>query len=96
MLLNLRGFVKSSKRRLFVDGDECLGVTRVYGHRFGIRIVETKSLVEFYDTLLHELLHLFFFIFVSVRNKEISTHKQHRVINKAVPYILRLLARELK
>lgn len=95
MKLDLLGTIRSTPRQLMVDGEPCLGVTRANGRRFSIQVVESSNLVDFYDTILHEMLHLFFFIFGAIRNKDVPQAVQHRVIEVVVPFMLNKMAMEL-
>lgn len=97
MQMNLTGTIKVSPRRLKVDGVECMGTTRVKGTHFSILISEkeNKETVQFMETLLHEILHLYFFIMMSLKSTTISEDKQHRVLDAVVPFMLNKMALEL-
>lgn len=98
MKLNISGVIKTSARKLFVGRQECLGVTRADNNKFSIRISEKENtdVVQFLETLLHELLHLYFFILIGIKNRRISEDKQHEVIDVVVPFMLNKMAMTLK
>lgn len=96
MKLNLTGTIKSSERRIRAGDQDCYGLTRVTGNKFSIRISdkENQDAVQFLETLLHEMLHLYFFILIAMRGRSISEWKQHNVINVVVPFMLNKMAME--
>ncbi len=96
MRMNFKGIIKVTKNRLFVNKQECLGVTKVHRNQFSIKISEqpNKDIVDFMETLLHEMIHLYFFILMNIANKRFADYKQHNVIEASVPFILNKIALE--
>lgn len=90
MKLNLSGTIKSRKK-LQVDNQTCYGVTRGEKDKFSIYISEEalKDGYLFSETILHELLHLWFFILIAALDRDdISEKKQHEVLEQVIPIIL--------
>ena len=85
-------------RRLLHGRDECYGTTEVNGRRFMIRI-STKlanNTDDFADTLLHELLHLFFFVLSGLLKLKISNKVEHQIIERTTKFVMRQVKYELK
>lgn len=97
MKLDLTGTIKTTRRKIIVGRDECVGATYANKNKFLITISEKENpeVLDFLETVLHELLHLYFFIFMGIRDKKVSDALQHRVIDDVVPYTLSKIAREL-
>lgn len=94
MNIDLSGIIKTSKRPLKVKGQECFGTTTAKGQKFSILLSEKENRdpIQLIETLLHELLHLYFFIIIGITNRRISEEKQHEVIEASVPFILNKIA----
>ena len=86
------------QHRVFVDRQECYGAVRVDDNKFKILIAKCagKTSDVFAETLLHEFIHLWLFIFVTITNIRVSERKHHRIIDKIMPVALRELRRYQK
>jgi len=89
MKINLSGTIKSRKR-IHYGRQECYGITRANRGKFSIYLSESamEDGYIFSETILHELLHLWFFIIGSISSKKLSEKEQHEVLEEAIPRIL--------
>jgi hypothetical protein len=83
-----RGFIKSSKRVRHANR-ECYGLTRGQRNKFKIYISEkvTEDIDTFGNTILHELLHLYFCLLMAFGVRGLTEDLQHEVIEPMVPLI---------
>lgn len=93
-----RGTIEFVNRRIFSKRDECYGITQVDGRRFWIKLATPAhdELWELVDTLLHEVMHLFFFVLAAFTDANLSIAAHHRVISRVVPYAIRMLRQEVR
>lgn len=98
MKMNLSGTISTTPHRLVAGSQLCYGVTRANGNRFSIKISEkdNQDAVQFLETLLHEMLHLYFFIIIGMKGKNVAEWRQHNVIDVVVPFMLNKMAMELQ
>lgn len=90
MRLSLSGKIQSRKI-LRYGKDICYGLTRADKDNFRIYISELalKDINTFSETMLHELLHLWFFILNGASDRwDIPEAKQHEVLEEVMPMIL--------
>lgn len=89
MKLDLSGVIKSRKR-LYYGKSACYGITKANKSKFQIYLSELalKDGYIFSETVLHELLHLWFFIISTVAIKVPSEKEQHEVLEQVIPIIL--------
>lgn len=89
MKIDLSGVIKS-KKRLYYGKDACYGITRANKNKFKIYLSELalKDGYMFSETMLHELLHLWFFIISTVAVRVPSEADQHEVLEQVIPIIL--------
>lgn len=90
MKIDLSGTIKSRKK-LYYGKSACYGITKADKNKFQIYLSELalKDGYIFSETMLHELLHLWFFIInSSLKTKPISETKQHEVLEQVIPVIL--------
>ena len=84
-------------RRVRYKNQECEGITRAFKQSFLIKLAHgTFKRGVFPEVLLHELLHLWFFICFSVYGVYLSERKQHRLMNYIIPRMSRSLQKLLK
>lgn len=94
----IKGEIRLLQRRLFVDGDECYGTADCEGRRFILRLsnIAIETAEEFMDTLLHEMLHLYLGMLMTLLNLRLSDAASHRIIEPTCRYAVRLVKRELR
>lgn len=97
MNIKLLGSIQSRKR-LNYNKQECYGITKVNKNKFNILISELafKNGYLFAETMLHELLHLWFFIIATAFGKEISESEQHAILEPIVPKIVTQVTNSIK
>ena len=93
----LFGEIKFQKK-VIANKKECYGTCRASGDRFRVAIsgAAFKSGSLLLETILHELLHLWFYIVTAITKKELSERIQHRVIYKVTAEALIALAKYAK
>jgi len=89
MKIDLSGTIKSRKR-LYHGRDACYGLTSVDKKKFRIYLSDLalKDGYIFSETMLHELLHLWFFIISTVAIRVPSEKEQHEILEQVIPTIL--------
>lgn len=81
----IKGKIKTVKRIRYKN-QECEGITKANKQSFLIRVVyNTLDRGLFPEVLLHELIHLWYFICFSVYGLYLSEREQHRLMNRLVP-----------
>src|SRR5258706_9728637 len=97
MKIDLSGTIKSRKS-LHYGKDVCYGITKANGDKFQIYLSELalKDKYIFSETMLHELLHLWFFIVNTAVLRQVSEDEQHEILDQAIPIILSRTAIVLK
>lgn len=92
----ITGKIKTVKRIRYKN-QECEGITKAEGQKFGIKIVHsTIKRRIFAEVLLHELVHLWFFICFSVYGVYLKEKDQHRLMDKFLPRMSSALFKFLK
>lgn len=99
--MNLKGIIKTSKR-VIVKNQECYGVAVGHKNTFTIKIDESifrERPTLFLKVLLHELIHLYFFIIEDYTKSHLNLTEgiQHKLMRKPVKDLTKaLVARVLK
>lgn len=93
MRFKLKGTIQAVERRLFDGKKECYGTTQLNKNRFAIKAstIACEDIETFNDTILHELLHLWLFIYAEIINKRITKKRTHRIIEAVTKKALREL-----
>jgi len=95
-MIKIKGMIKTVKRIRYKN-IECDGITRAHKQEFLIRIARgTFERRMFPEVLLHELVHLWFFICFGVYKLYIPEKLQHKLINQIVPRMSRSFLKILK
>lgn len=89
MKIDLSGVIQSRKK-LYYGKDACYGITRADKKKFKIYLSDLalKDGYIFSETMLHELLHLWFFIVSTVAIRVPSEEEQHEILEQVIPIIL--------
>jgi hypothetical protein len=79
------------------SGDDCGQFVTISKNRYQILIAEkhNKSIGEFADTLLHELLHLWVTVLEHNGLKE-DIRREHRFINEVLPILIQKFAKHYR
>lgn len=93
----LQGIIRSVPR-LKYGKQECYGLMQGLKNKFVIKISD-EAVEEgqvFADTMLHELLHLYFWILKARGVKGLSDPAQHEILEEVLPIVLSRIALILK
>jgi len=80
-----------SQKKVKIGKDDCYGLTKANKNRFSI-IISERNNGDFYqlsETLLHEFLHLFFFILSAFNKRALSESEQHKIMDKLTSMLLK-------
>jgi len=94
--MQVTGTIKTQKRVRYRN-QECHGIASAHKQKFLIRIAENtfNDPVLYGETLLHELVHVWFFILMGSYPVHISERRQHKLIEKLAKAARTYLRREL-
>jgi predicted SprT family Zn-dependent metalloprotease len=89
-MTKLMGIIEFVKR-VKIGKHICYGATYADGDKFRIKISRAagESVECFVETLIHEMLHLAFYIISGVTKVELSDREHHRLINKIMKVALK-------
>lgn len=99
--MNLKGYIKTAKK-IKIGNSQCYGVSTGYGNKFGIRIEDSlmkKHPAMFLRVLLHEIIHLYFFIVDDYTRHKLNLTEgvQHKIMGKLVKELVdKVLHRALR
>jgi hypothetical protein len=84
------------QKTVTVGGQPCYGAVRADDNRFKILIAKCagESFEQFAETLLHEFVHLVYFILIALTDFNVSERAQHKTIEKIMIVFLRDLVRQ--
>jgi hypothetical protein len=95
--MKLTGYIKF-QNKVIVDGQECYGCTRADKQTWDIRI--SKDALENYniftETIMHELLHLGYFVIMASTKQDWSERQQHAMLNKIMPVVMKEFRKHTK
>lgn len=95
-MIKVTGQIKTVKRIRYKN-QECDGIAYGDKQNFLIKIVEsTLKRDNFIEVLLHELMHVWFFIVLALYKIDISERKQHKIIEAVAPRMSRQVQRLLR
>lgn len=97
MSFKLVGIIQTTPRRIFIQKQECHGITSVKKTFFKIKISEKacKEPIVLVETVLHELCHLWLYAVSGLARRPFSDPVQERIINKTTKIALSILIKEL-
>ena len=77
-------------KRVKIGKHICYGATYAEGSKFKIKISRAagESVECFFETLLHEMIHLVLYIFSGVTKVELSDREHHRIIKEIMKVAL--------
>lgn len=95
--MKLNGYIKF-QNQVKVGKQECYGCTRANKQNWSVRI--SKDAMENYhifaETIIHELIHLGYFVIMASTKQNWSEAVQHRMLGKIMPVVLRQLKKYSK
>ena len=96
--MKLKGYIKF-QNKVKVKNQESYGLTEAIGDHFRI-LISRESSKDFYlfsETILHELIHLGYFVIMACSTTtNLSERSQHAMINKIMPVMIAQLRKHCK